>query len=224
VGLTKRRKGLKPLRQLTVKEARDAIELSKRWQRKFLSKFGMRVIFPSDELLLMTGTRIPGQAYYEDFPQVENGIGLIRWFLDGLKKQVKRFPSQVPKTSMSLVTGTLAAPVLQERLIPKLQRVRDLKADVITVPNRLLGDSVTVSGLLSGKDVLNTLKSQGHGDIVVLPPNIINHNSLFLDDISLSQFQRRLGVPVYIYNEDFPEILRDLSRNTTVAKSPDYRS
>ena len=209
VGLTKHRKGLEILRQLTVREAEDIIDLAKRWQQRFLDQFGMRVIFPSDELLLMVGARIPGETYYEDFPQVENGVGLIRSFLHGLKKQVKRLPAQIPKTAISLVTGALAAPILQERLVPKLQKVRGLTVNVVTVHNQLLGDGVTVSGLLGGKDIWDALELHGYGDVVVLPPNIINDDSLFLDDLSLSEFQRRLGVPVYVYDENFPEILKD---------------
>lgn len=211
VGLTKHRKGLEPLRKLTAAEAGDLIDFVTRWQRKFMERFGMGVIFPSDELLLMVGARIPGVAYYEDFPQVENGVGLIRLFLYGLQKQVRRLPAQIPKATISLVTGVLAAPILQERFVPKLQKIRGLTVNVVTVSNQLLGVGVTVSGLLGGKDVLDALKLHGYGDVVVLPPNIINDDSLFLDDISLSEFQRQLGVPVYVYDENFSEILRDLS-------------
>ena len=214
VGLTRHRNGLTLLRKLTISEAHDIMKFTKEWQRYFIKRFGMRVIYPSDELFLMTNTRIPGTSYYEDFPQVENGVGLIRNFINELRSQWRKVPVQVSSVRLTLVTGVLAAPILREKVLPRMLKIKGLSVNIVEVINRLLGDSVTVAGLLSGQDILQTLNQKDVGDAVVLPPDILNVNQLFLDDLSLLDFQKTVGVPVYIYQGNFPEILGRFIENT----------
>jgi putative radical SAM enzyme (TIGR03279 family) len=208
VGLTRHRNGLIPLRRLTVSEANDIMKFAKGWQQYFIKRFGMQVIYPSDELFLMTNTRIPGTSYYEDFPQVENGIGLIRNFINELQNQWRKLPVQISPTKMTLVTGKLAAPILREKVLPRLLKIKGLSVNVVEVSNRLLGNSITVAGLLSGQDILYALKKSDVGDVMVLPPDVLNTNHLFLDDLSLEEFRKKVGVPVYLYQKNFPEILK----------------
>ena len=212
VGLTKHRSGLTPLRQLTTKEAQDIMGFVKRWQAYFLQQVGMRIIYPSDELLLMTNSRIPGTSYYDDFPQVENGVGLIRLLINELQRDRRKLPKQLNNKTITFVTGVLAAPILRDRVVPVLERVKGLKINVIAVKNRLLGDTVTVSGLLAGRDILNELKNKELGDAVVLPKNVLNYNDLFLDDLSLMEFRKALKTRVFVYdqNEKFSQILRKI--------------
>ena len=208
VGLTRHRTGLTPLRRITISETHDIMKFAKEWQQYFIKRFGMRVIYPADELFLMTNTRIPRTSYYEDFPQVENGIGLIRNFINELQNQWRKLPIQVPSIRMTLVTGVLAAPILRERVLPKLLKIKGLSLDIVEVTNHLMGDSVSVAGLLSGRDILQALSQTELGDMVVLPPDVLNINQLFLDDLSLSNFQKTVGVPVFVYQGNFPEILK----------------
>jgi putative radical SAM enzyme (TIGR03279 family) len=212
VGLTRHRHGLTPLRGVTISEAKGLVKFAGDWQRKFLDKFDMRVIYPSDELFLMAGKRIPRADYYEDFPQVENGVGLVRMFIDDLKSQWRALPDQVPNTWMALVTGQLAAPILREKVVPNLLKVRGLRVDVVAVSNRLFGGVVTVSGLLGGRDIISALSNCNHYDLVVLPPNVLNNN-LFIDDLSLEKFRKLLKTPVFVSDkkEEFALILRKIS-------------
>ena len=207
VGLTHHRKGLTPLRKLNISEARDIMKFAKEWQRFFIRQFGQRVIYPSDELFLMTNTKIPGTSYYEDFPQVENGVGLIRNFINELHCQWRKLPLQIPPIRLTLVTGVLAAPIIREKVLPRLLKIKGLSVNIVEVTNRLMGDSVTVAGLLSGQDILQVLSQTDVGDVVVLPPDVLNVNKLFLDDLSLSNFQKIVRVPVFVYQGNFPEIL-----------------
>jgi putative radical SAM enzyme (TIGR03279 family) len=212
VGLTCHREGLPHLRPLTVSEAHDIMEFAKHWQQRFLERVGMRVIYPSDELFLMTNTRIPGTSYYEDFPQVENGVGLIRKFINDLSNQWRHISRHIPDTRLTLITGTLAAPILKEKVVPKLMKIKGLSVSVVEVENNLLGDSVTVAGLLSGQDILRKLKQEEIGDAVVLSPDVLNAEQLFLDDLSLSNFRKKVGVPVFVYQRNFPEILEKIEK------------
>jgi len=213
VGLTRHRQGLTPLRALTVAESHEIMKAVRRWQKQYLQRYEMRVVYPSDELLLMTTSRIPGTSYYEEFPQIENGVGLIRMLINDLRSQRKQLPNQLDNIHLTIITGVLAAPILRDRLFSLFSHVKGLNINIIEVKNQLLGESVTVSGLLAGGDILNELKTNELGDAVVLPPNVLNGNNLFLDDLKFSEFCKSLKIPVFVYGENakFPLILRKIS-------------
>jgi putative radical SAM enzyme (TIGR03279 family) len=220
VGLTRHRNGLTPLRTLTVAEAGDIMKSVRKWQRQYLQRHGSRLVYPSDEMLLLTKSRIPSTSYYDDFPQVENGVGLIRILINDLQPQWRKLPDELDNVRLTLITGALAAPVLSKYLLPRLQRVNGLNINLVKVKNGLLGESVTVSGLLAGTDILRELKRHHLGDGIVLPPNVLNSDDLFLDDLSLNDFRKSVKIPVFVYAKDgkFPEILRKMEPHKRISK------
>ena len=152
VGLTSLSGGL---RSLTPVEARQIVRDHRAWRSEIREAAGSGLVYLADELLLRAGARIPAAPYYEGFPQLENGIGLVRGLLDDWRRVKRRgLPGMVPARDFTLVCGTLIAPVLQD-LAGEWNTLSPAHCSVLPVTNRLFGESVTVSGLLAGRDVLD---------------------------------------------------------------------
>ena len=172
------------------------------WQGRFLRELGTRFAFASDEFYILAGKEFPAEEEYEGFPQLEDGVGMARKFLETFGRRSKELPGRVPPLSIALVTGTAFGPVM-EKLARKVEsRVEGLSLRPVVVENRLLGKSVTVSGLLSGGDILRALEESGPGDCVLLPPNCVNDDGLLLDDLRPEDLALRLGVPVMVGSYD----------------------
>jgi len=211
VGLTVHREKLPKLRKVIKKDAERILKLCQKYQARYLRKLGTRFIFPADEFLLMTGSEIPPRKYYEDFPQIENGVGMIRQLMSS-----RRLPKLKLKQKLraSLITGTLASGILEKVLNNKLTGIGNFTWNIIPVKNNLMGNSVTVSGLLGGKDIYRSLKKADWlGDVIFLPPNCLNDDNLFLDDWSPSDLEKKLKKPVVsgcysVYNTFMPVLRR----------------
>jgi len=190
VGLTRFARGLDPV---TPALARELLDRAEGWRADFLPRIGTRMVFPADELYLLADRCFPRAGDYEGYPQLENGIGLARQFIDRLRRL--RLPTAVrPRRRVTIVTGTLAARLL-ERLARKLSQARGLDVEVVPVDNRLFGPSVTVAGLLSGADILETMGRLTLGDLVLVPGSAVR-GGVFLDDVTLNQLSASIGVPV----------------------------
>jgi putative radical SAM enzyme (TIGR03279 family) len=192
VGLTKHRHGLSPLQELDRKQALELIRKVLVWQEDFRVRFGMGFVYPSDELLIRGEFGIPMREFYDGFPQLENGIGNSRLFLDGIEvldtNSVKRLSGAVV-----MVTALLPRPWL-ELLRKRLERETMLSCEVLEVSNSLLGESVTVSGLLAGQDVLHAIAAyEKHGDLFLIPSNCLNVDHAFIDDVTLDDIGTRTG-------------------------------
>ena len=196
VGLTKYRERLPQLRRYTPAEARAVIDLVESYHDRMLDKLGTRFAFPADEFFLLAGRIIPHLSYYEEMPQFENGVGMIRQFWSDFNRRKRYLPRKLGKRlNLELITGHLAEPILQSSIMPALSAIRDLHPTLTAVENRFWGSSVTVSGLLTGKDILHAVR-KSRADVFILPPNCLNADELFLDDVSLDQFMTKVGRPV----------------------------
>jgi putative radical SAM enzyme (TIGR03279 family) len=192
VGLTKHRHGLSPLQELDREQALELIRKILVWQEDLRARFGIGFVYPSDELLIRGEFGIPMKEFYDEFPQLENGIGNSRLFLNGIEvldtNSVKRLSGAVV-----MVTAMLPRPWL-ELLRKRLERETMLSCEVLEVSNSLLGDSVTVSGLLAGKDVLRAIAAyEKHGDLFLIPSNCLNADHAFIDDVTLDDIRTRTG-------------------------------
>jgi putative radical SAM enzyme (TIGR03279 family) len=195
VGLTKHRRGGAPLRAVTPAYARRLIESVRHWQRQFLRSLGTRLVFAADELYLLIGVSLPGRAQYEGFPQLGNGIGCARLFIDRVRRL--RPPRLARPLRVTLVTGEMAAPLV-ERLAKRL-REGDVSADMCVVRNRLFGRSVTTAGLLAGRDIAAALRGR-KSDLVIIPGTAVREAEGFIDSLTLDGLSRRLGLPVVAAN------------------------
>lgn len=205
VGLTEWREGLFPLRRVTPVEAGEIVGRIEEWQSDFRQRFGRGLIYGADELYLLAGIPLPATAYYDDFPQTENGIGLTRLFLDEYEVTIKKIPLALTRPRRVVVaTGVLVAPLLTSLVQRLAARVADLEARVVAVPNRFFGSEVTVAGLLTGQDLLTGLGeaaswAREEEGLLVLPDVMLKNDApVFLDDRTPAMLARELGVRVEI--------------------------
>jgi len=215
VGLTDHRLGLSPLAKVDAGYAAALLDRAEGWQEEFRKKTGRAFVYPSDEFYIVAGRRIPPSSAYDGFPQIENGVGIVRKFLGEFRRQSAGFPKRLPsRRTLTLATGELASSFMGKSVLPALRRVEGLDARLAVVPNRLFGSSVTVAGLLSGKCLYSALEGKDLGDLLVLPPDILNADGVFLDDETLARVEERLRVPVMMFEGSWDVIFRLLKKTT----------
>ncbi|MCH8031188.1 MAG: DUF512 domain-containing protein [Bacteroidetes bacterium] len=219
VGLTRHRRELTTLRTVSSVEARQLVRMVRRWQPFFRERIGRGFLYLSDEVYLLAGLDFPQEDDYDGYPLMENGVGMSRDFLNEFDYQRERLPALLlePRT-LTIATGTLAAPMIEERIVPALREVENLEVEVVACENTLFGDSVTVSGLLNFKSFLHALEPRiGElGDLVLLPPDSINFEGLFLDNKPGMSTPEELsealgGVPVEVFGGDWVEAIECLA-------------
>ncbi len=215
VGLTDHRNGLHALEKVDGARARELLGTINGWQAEFRQKLGRGFIYPSDEFFLLAGRAIPGKEYYDGFPQIENGVGMVRHFHEEFKTQARGLPRRLlhPRV-LTLATGELAQWFMRDEIAPRLQRMHGLEVRIEVVPNALYGRSVTVAGLLSGKCVYSALKGKELGDLLLLPPDVLNADGKFLDDSTLPALEDRLGVPALVFGGSWSDVFTALQEGT----------
>jgi putative radical SAM enzyme (TIGR03279 family) len=205
VGLTTQRSNLPVLRTVTPDEARSILRKSRAWQRRFRRELGTRFVYPSDEMYLLAGEPIPSPRAYEDFPQYENGVGMISRLNAGWKRLEPRLPARVDRPRrVTLITGTLAAPVLRP-FVDRLNEVENLEVRVAPVRNEFFGPTATVAGLLTGQDIAAQLSGRDLGDAILLP-SVAVRDDVFLDDWTVDRLSAELGVPLEVVPPDAPHL------------------
>ncbi len=201
VGLTRYRNGLYPLREFTKEEALEVLELIDRWGEYFYKKYGSRTVFASDEFYLKAGREIPEEEFYEDYPQLENGVGMIRSMqsevlseLEFLKDEERDFSL---RRTVSVATGVSAAEHMRF-LVEKIREVwYNIDCKIYPIRNDFYGESVTVSGLIVGRDIIAQLKDKELGDTLFIPRCALRHEGdAFLDGVTLDELEKELNVKV----------------------------
>jgi len=196
VGLTRHRERLPELRTLTGAEAGELARTIEGWQREFLQTLGTRFAWASDEVYLEAGRPVPAAAAYEGFPVIEDGIGLVRRFSDGIAGAARRLPARLAaRHTVTVVTGAMFAPSMR-RLLDRIS-VRGLRVELAPVVNDWFGHGIGVAGLLTGQDIAAQLAGLPLGDEVLVPAVAIRDGAgVFLDDLSPADLSASLGVPV----------------------------
>jgi putative radical SAM enzyme (TIGR03279 family) len=209
VGLTKHRRNLPEIKPVDKKYSLEIVNLVDRWQKIFRKKLKVGFVYASDEFFTKAELDIPNNKYYDDFDQKENGVGMMRKFLDEFQARQKLLPQTLSrKSSITLLTGVAAFRLIKKIVEGRLNLIPGLKIKVIQVKNNFLGPTVTVTGLLTGVDMINNLKKQKElGDLILLPPNCINQNGLFLDDMTPQDMEKEFGRKVIIGSYDLVDTL-----------------
>jgi len=211
VGLTDHRFGLATLKKVDQGYANRLLDQVTLWQNRFRQEIQRGFVYASDEFYIVAGRMIPQAKHYDAFPQTENGVGLVRSFLDEFKRQSKKFPKRlVEKRRLVMATGILASGFMREEILPRLARVSGLHVELVVIPNVLFGQNVTVAGLLSGKCLYSSLKSNGCGNMLLLPPDVLNADGVFLDDVTLQQLEDQLDVPAMVFDGSWSEVFSNL--------------
>ena len=174
----------RPVRLLTADEARHAIERVDRARERALEERDLGWCYAADEMYLIAGRSIPEAPYYDDGALYENGVGAVRRFVNGFDEGLASIP-RYDGSRIRLVTGGSMAPFLRERA-GRLAQATGADVEVVEVENRYFGETVTIAGLLGGRDILDALGGGRPGDVVVLPAEALNADEVFIDDVPLS--------------------------------------
>ena len=197
VGLTQYRERLPVLRSPDTEYAQSLLEWAEPWRRRFLKQVGTRFAFPSDEFYLLAGRPFPAGRTYEGYPQLGNGVGGCRKFLDEFRRLERRLPVAVsPGRRLAVVTGLLATPILGDA-VERLNRIEGLAVELIPVANEFFGGSVTCAGLLTGTDIAKSLDRHRDrlGHAILIPSVVLKEDEdIFLDDLSLQELGTHFGV------------------------------
>lgn len=197
-GLTRYRDNLYPLVPYNSKSAATVIEQVEYWQKYFRDTIDTNFVFLADEFYIITGKPFPSDEHYEGYPQLENGVGMAVNFLSPLDT-CHEF-SKISDKKFTLVSGEASGRILSfiENKLP---------VKIVYCKNNFWGDSVTVTGLLTGQDIYKSLKDIDTGDEILIPGNAVRYDGLFLDDMSVDNLSDMLGKPVRIIRGDILELL-----------------
>ncbi|MDZ7268043.1 MAG: DUF512 domain-containing protein [candidate division KSB1 bacterium] len=226
VGLTKHRQGLTPIQPVTGEYARQTLHLIDRYAAEFRPRLGSHFVYAADEFYILARQPLPPTERYDAFDQMENGVGMLRDLLNNFhQRQIRRLPRVLAQPArVTLVTATLAGGFLQENIMPRLAQIKNFTAELVVVENKFYGESITVSGLLTGRDIHDALAGRDLGAAVFLPKNCLNDNHVFLDDWKLLELSQRLAVPVVPLANDFSQIFPVLAgRNASRSRRPPGR-
>lgn len=205
VGLTRHRKGLDEIKEVSLEYAREMIDWIKPWQKRFRKELGYPFVFLADEWFTKTGIPFPPMEEYADLPQQGNGVGIVPLFLREFDAMLPFLPDKVAEpVEILLATGTSFSPYLESCV--RQIRIRGAALEVVRVTNDFFGDSVTVAGLMSGRDIIKTVqRRQGPSkpQILLLPSVALNEErSLFLDGLTPKAVEEELNLTVEVVSAD----------------------
>lgn len=208
VGLTKHREGLPELRMFTAEESGQVIDQIETFGEKCLERFGSRIVYPSDEFYLNAGREIQSDEYYEDYAQLENGVGMVALLRGEFADAVDSEDGDDEIYSASIACGVSIAPVIKELLDLAGKKWHNAKWKVFPITNNFFGERITVSGLITGHDLTEQLKDKDLGDMLIIPSNMLDSEGrVFLDDMTVDDVQKTLNIPVAVVNSDGYEML-----------------
>ena len=198
VGVTKYREGLFEMPEYNKETAGQVIDIIDRMGNELKSKHGTRLVYAADEFYLKAEREIPDADYYEDYPQIENGVGMWSSFQDEAADMIEDLDKKADiRKSLSLATGTAAYPLINETAKRLMAIYPGLEINAYEIKNDFYGHSVTVAGLITGGDLINQLKDKKLGQELIIPDVMLrSEGDLFLDNVSLEDAERELGVKI----------------------------
>ncbi len=228
VGLSKYRDGLYPLEPFEKEDAKAVLEIIHRFQKECYAKHGCHFIHASDEWYILAEEELPEEGRYDGYLQLENGVGMLRLLLEEFHDALERVDevcphvamfkskesTQTAKHTISMITGLLAYPYIQRMCDKVMEQFPQLNIQVYGIRNEFFGERITVSGLLTGQDIAAQLKGKDLGERIYLPQNVLRSGeTVFLDDLTVSDLEETLQVPIYIVKSsgyDFLEAVLDV--------------
>lgn len=216
VGLTKYREDLVDLRLFTPKEAQEVINMVKPFQAKFRRRFDRGLVYLADEFYLMCGAPLPENDEYDDFPQYENGIGIVRSFYEEYRQAKSRIPHKLRYSKeYTIVTGRSGELALKNIVHDLNTRVSGLSLDIACVENNFFGNGVTVTGLLTGADLVEHFAADKKRvpSHPLLVPKVMLNGDAFLDDMTIDDVAAETGCRIEVVGSDFESLLSKISEN-----------
>ena len=210
VGVTKYREGLYPLRPYTREEAGAVVDQVEAFAAAHRDAHGTALVWCSDEFYLLAGRPLPEEDYYEEFTQLDNGVGMLRLLRQEFRRGLDLMePEEMERTvPFSIATGVSAAPFLTELVELARKKCGKIEGTVYPIRNDFFGETIVVAGLVTGGDLIAQLRGKKLGERLLIPANMLRHGErVFLDDVSLDDVERALGVPVIPVEQDGYELL-----------------
>lgn len=211
IGLTRHRNDLPSLGLVPPEMAQEILAQIDKRQARMRKKHGAGIIYAADEMFLIAGRDIPAEEYYDDFCQVENGIGMLRQLMETFAAKEAELPKRLARPMrFCVVTGTSAGPFITELCERAGKRIKNCELMPLVVENDFWGHSVTVSGLLTGGDIGDQFRKSGFDvDAVILPPEVLNTDGVFIDDETLPELQDRIDRLVLTSEYDFVATIKN---------------
>ncbi len=200
VGLTGHRLKLPQLQTITPEQSLKYIEMINDYQVEYRKRFQKGFVYLADEFFIKAKVDFPAAEYYDDYCQIENGIGLARIFLDEFLELEKSLPEQIKKREVFIITGVSAMMVLNP-VVNRLNLIKGLTVHLLPVENHYFGGNVSVTGLLTGKDILQAMENKYQGQRVIIPEVIFKEgDDILLDNVSLEELRQRSGAHIQTVN------------------------
>lgn len=208
VGLTRFREGLADVKPFTKESAQAVLQLAETFQQKALAEMYTRFVFPSDEMYLIAGWEIPAEEAYEGYPQIENGVGLVRKTEEALKAAAAENTLPAKKRSVVIPCGTSIAPVMKKWM--DMYAPEGVSVTVLPVKNNFFGHTVTVTGLLTGNDIAAALQGRKEDEALLCSNTLREEQDLFLDDSSIEELRASIPMPLTLTPNDGASLYRAL--------------
>ncbi len=202
VGLTKFREGLYPLTPFTKEHAAETLDMVDSFGGECLRRHGSRIFWCGDELYIKAGREIPPDEFYEEYTQLENGVGMLRLMETEFSSALK-LGGEPDGAPFSIATGVSAAPYFQILLDKAKEKYPEIKGRIYPIVNDFFGHSINVTGLITGGDLIAQLKDKELGERLLISQNMLRRAEMdFLDDVKLEEASAALGLPVYPIEQD----------------------
>lgn len=198
-GLTKFRDGLYPLELFEKEDACAVIDTIEKWQKHFYEKYGIHFIHASDEWYILAEREMPEEERYDGYLQLENGVGMIRSFIEEVKDYLDSIEGDDRVINVSTISGVLAYDTIKSSCDKINKKFPNVNVHVYKIINDYFGHSITVTGLLTGQDICSQLSGKELGDNLLLPTNTLKADeNIFLDDMTLEEFEKNLQINTII--------------------------
>lgn len=203
VGLSKYRDGLYPLEPFAKEDAENVLERVHRWQKKLYAAYGLHFIHCSDEWYILAEQPMPPEEQYDGYLQLENGVGMLRLLNTEVQEAVQAMEGNDTVRHFSVATGKLAVPYIEKNLSYVQEKFPNIQGTVYAIRNDFFGPMITVSGLITGQDLIAQLKDQELGERLLIPCNMLRAGeNVFLDDITVEEAEEALQIKITVVNED----------------------
>ncbi|WP_432400746.1 DUF512 domain-containing protein [Wukongibacter sp. M2B1] len=215
VGITKFRDNLYPMNIFDKKSSAKVIEQVHKWQITLKEKIGTNFVFLSDEFYIMAESSLPEHDEYEGFPQIENGVGLVKKLEYEFNEHLKKIPENVEvNKTVSIITGASAQKVIKGLAGKLVERVSKLKINIFAIVNNFFGETITVSGLITGQDIIEQLRNKELGDKIIIPKSMLKSDEpVFLDDITVKDVEKALQKDVMICDVEGKSMIESILKD-----------
>ncbi len=209
VGLSKYRDGLYPLEPFDKEDAKEVLAMIHRWQQKLCQEYGTHFIHAGDEWYVLAGEEVPEEENYDGYLQLENGVGMIRLFLEETAQELSGRKGDTRRHEVSIATGMLAAPYLKRVVAQINKKYPNVLVHVYAIRNDFFGELITVAGLLTGKDLIAQLKDKRLGEKLLLSGNLLRDGeTVLLDDVTVEDLERTLQTETIIVKSSGKDFVR----------------